>query len=400
MTTAPTDRFRFLARSAERQKTPIRAEVPEPKAADGVATLRLYDPIDSWGEWWGVSAKEFAAALDGLDDDVTTIELHINSPGGEVFEGIAIMNLLRQHRARVVATVDGLAASAASFIACGADELVMARGSELMLHDAWGICVGNASDMQQMADELGRFSDNLAEIYAAKAGGTAQEWRAVMEVETWYSAQEAVDAGLADRLDSAPASSAAKNRFDLTVFNYAGRDKAPAPRSPVAVRASGRSAQEGAGMDPAKIREALGLKADVSDEDVLATASEYQQAAARAQTGPPASPVPDGHVVVPEAKLRDLEEGARAGIAAAERLRVQDREQFLDSVRDRYAAANREAWAKEYDRDPEGTRKHFASAPVLVPTAEIGHAHQAQNSADDDLYAEMQALRGLAPQEV
>jgi ATP-dependent Clp endopeptidase proteolytic subunit ClpP len=209
-----------------------RAELPKVDVADGVATLRLYDPIDSWGEFFGTSAKEFAAALDTLPANVHEIRLHLNSPGGEVFEGIAILNALRNHDAKVVAIVDGIAASAASFIACGADELVMARNSELMIHDAWGLCVGNAADMHAMADMLDHISDNIASIYADKAGGTVEEWRAVMAGEAWYSATEAVDAGLADRVDDRKADEA-KNRFDLSIFTYAGRQAAPAPTRPV-----------------------------------------------------------------------------------------------------------------------------------------------------------------------
>jgi hypothetical protein len=78
----------------------------------------------------------------------------------------------------------------------------MAKNSEMMIHDAWGLCVGNADDMVKMAGELDHFSDNIASIYAAKAGGDVADWRAAMQAETWYSAQEAVDAGLADRVDT------------------------------------------------------------------------------------------------------------------------------------------------------------------------------------------------------
>lgn len=207
-----------------------RNEAPAVEVKDGVATLRLYDPVDSWGEFFGVSAKEFAGVLDELPDDVTEIRLHINSPGGEVFDGIAILNALRAHPARVVAIVDGLAASAASFIACGADELIMARNSELMIHDAWGLCVGNAADMLSMAEILDRLSDNIASIYLEKAGGTLADWRTAMAAESWYSADEAVEAGLADSVDKKKP--ATKNAFDLSMFNFAGRDAAPAPSQP------------------------------------------------------------------------------------------------------------------------------------------------------------------------
>lgn len=204
-----------------------RNEVPLAAVEGTVATMRLYDPVDSWGEMFGVSAKEFCTAVDDLPDGVDEIRLHINSPGGEVFDAIAILNALRAHNARVVAIVDGIAASAASFIACGADELIMARNSEMMIHDAWGICVGNAADMTSMADSLARLSDNIASVYAEKSGGDIAQWRAAMAVESWYSAEEAVTAGLADRVDKKKP--AAKNAFDLSMYTFAGRDSAPDP---------------------------------------------------------------------------------------------------------------------------------------------------------------------------
>lgn len=213
-------------------RVPIRAEQPSDTGDTKTAVFRIYDPIDSWGGEWGVSAKEFVAALDELDDDTPEIRVHINSPGGEVYEGIAILNALRNHNARVVAVVDGIAASAASFIACGADELVMARNSELMIHDAWGLCVGNAEDMRKLADDLERISNNIASIYADKAGSDVAVWRAAMADEAWYSADEAVEAGLADRVDRKKNAENAKDRFDLSIFTYAGRDAAPAPSSP------------------------------------------------------------------------------------------------------------------------------------------------------------------------
>lgn len=177
--------------------------VPAVKLDGATASLRLFDPIDSWGEWWGMSAKEFAQTLDELPSHITTIELLINSPGGDAFDGLAMVNVLRSHPAQTRAVVQGIAASAASFIACAADETVMAPNSTLMIHDAWGMCVGNADDMLSFGATLDQLSGNLADIYAAKSGKSSVDMRAAMKAETWYTAAEAVAAGLANSLGAA-----------------------------------------------------------------------------------------------------------------------------------------------------------------------------------------------------
>jgi ATP-dependent protease ClpP protease subunit len=199
---AKTDTFRFRARLPRNGegKRP-HAEVAT-RTEGAVARIHLYDVIDSWGGYWGISAEEFVEALDTIDDGVTELRIHINSPGGEVYEAIAIANALRNHPARVVAVVDGLAASAASYIAATADELVMGDDTELMIHDPWAVAVGDAAGFREFASHLDRIGNNLATAYARKAGGTTEEWRAVMIDEQWYSAQETVDAGLADRVGS------------------------------------------------------------------------------------------------------------------------------------------------------------------------------------------------------
>lgn len=226
----PSSLYRF--RGSVMPEAGVRASVLSAESNGGVVTLRLYDPIDSWGGDWGVSAKEFAVALAAVPRDTTEIRLHINSPGGEVFEAVAILNQLRAHPAKVVAVVDGLAASAASFLATGADETIMGQNTQLMIHDAWGLCIGNAGDMRGLADLLDRLSNDIADIYGAKAGGTTEDWRTAMIAESWYSADEAVAAGLADSVaGDEPQPSAA---FDLSTFKFAGRAEAPGPLTPVA----------------------------------------------------------------------------------------------------------------------------------------------------------------------
>ncbi|MGA5435471.1 head maturation protease, ClpP-related [Streptomyces cellulosae] len=159
-----------------------------------VATVNLYDEIGLWG----VTASSFIDDLHGVS--AQRIDLHISSPGGDVFDGLAILNALRQHPATVNVVVEGLAASAASFIAMAGDTVHIAPQAMFMLHDASGVCFGNERDMREMADLLDKASDNIAAVYAQRAGGTVEDWRAVMRAETWYTDQEAVDAGLADAI--------------------------------------------------------------------------------------------------------------------------------------------------------------------------------------------------------
>jgi ATP-dependent protease ClpP protease subunit len=194
------------------------------------AVIDIYDEIG----YWGVTAADFVTELRAIT--ATNVDLHINSPGGDVYDGLAIYNALIDHPATVTATVDALAASAASFIAQAADRIVMGRNAEMMIHDAWGMCVGNAGDMVEMAAMLDKVSDNIASIYSVRAGnGTTAAWRKRMAGEPWYSAQEAVDIGLADEVAKTEkrrgtAEPAAK--WDLSVFAHSCRADAPAPDIP------------------------------------------------------------------------------------------------------------------------------------------------------------------------
>jgi ATP-dependent protease ClpP protease subunit len=194
------------------------------------AEVWIYDEIG----YWGTRAADFARELSQLD--VSKIHLHINSPGGSVFDGVAIHNLLRTHRATVEVTVDGIAASIASVIAMAGDTVTMGRGTEMMIHNPSGLVLGQATDMREMADLLDKLAVDLAGFYADRAGGSVDYWLGLMAAETWYSAQEAVDAGLADAViaGSAPAkkdTGAAEDRgdWDLSAYRYAGRERAPGP---------------------------------------------------------------------------------------------------------------------------------------------------------------------------
>ncbi len=187
------------------------------------ADVFIYEAI---GGWWGVEASQFIREIKALD--VKKINLHLNSPGGDVFDGVAIYNALRSHKAEIHAIVDSLAASAASFIAMSGDKITMRNGSMMMIHDALSLTYGNEEDHISQAELLSKISNNIAEIYAKRAGGTAASWRDVMKAEAWYTASEAVEEGLADEVEGEGESPT--NRWDLSVFNFAGRDNAPSPK--------------------------------------------------------------------------------------------------------------------------------------------------------------------------
>jgi len=160
--------------------------------------ILIYEEIG----FWGIAADEFVAELNKIA--TKNIKLRLNSPGGGVFDSIAIYNALVAHDASVHVQVDALAASGASIIAMAGDTITMMVGSQMMIHDALGVEIGNAKAMREMATFLDAQSNNIASVYAAKAGGDATEWRALMLKETWMMAQEAVDAGLADEIYSKP----------------------------------------------------------------------------------------------------------------------------------------------------------------------------------------------------
>lgn len=169
------------------------------QSTEDTTDVYIYQEID-W--FWGISADDFIQEL----NEVTTpnINLRLNSPGGEVFDAIAIYNALVSHPANVTVYVDSLAASAASLIAMCGDKIVMMVGSQMMIHDAMGISIGNAAELRDYADWMDKQSDNMASIYASRAGGEASEWRDRMIAETWLFADEAVEIGLADEVFSKP----------------------------------------------------------------------------------------------------------------------------------------------------------------------------------------------------
>lgn len=162
------------------------------------AEVYLYDDIG----WTGVTAADFVGEFRAIG--AQPIDLHINSGGGDVFDGVAIFNAIQAHPAPVTVYIDGIAASAASFIAMAGDKVIIAKHATMMIHDAQGGCLGDEAAMTEMAALLGKASNNIAGIYAGRSGTDVDGWRDAMRSTAWYSAQEAVDAGLADEVAAVP----------------------------------------------------------------------------------------------------------------------------------------------------------------------------------------------------
>jgi ATP-dependent protease ClpP protease subunit len=163
-------------------------------AATDRTKLYVYDVIGGWD----LDASEFVQAVHAIQSPA--IDMHVNSPGGFVFDAVAMFEAVKSHPATVHTHVDGLAASAASFLAMAGDTVDIAKGGRMMIHDALGVGIGNAAHMREYADLLDAISGDISGYYADRAGGTPKSWRTAMLAETWYSASEAVDAGLADQV--------------------------------------------------------------------------------------------------------------------------------------------------------------------------------------------------------
>ncbi|MGG4691342.1 ClpP-like prohead protease/major capsid protein fusion protein [Proteus mirabilis] len=173
------------------QKSWFRMQAKEDQTAD----IYIYDEIGGWG----ISARRFTEDLISLGN-LSHINLHIHSPGGEVFDGIAIYNQLKNHSATITVYIDGLAASMASVIAMVGDTVIMPKNAMMMIHKPWGVSWGDANDMREYADLLDKLENVLIPAYVAKTGKTTEEITAMLEQETWLDGDECVEQGFADKV--------------------------------------------------------------------------------------------------------------------------------------------------------------------------------------------------------
>ena len=163
------------------------------------AEIIIYAPIGQsfWEE--SVSAKDFSDQLNKLEPTVNEISVRINSPGGDVFDGIAIYNRLKQHKAKKTIYIDGLAASIASIIALAGDDIIIGEGALYMIHLPWTIAWGNRMDFDNVTNRLMDVEEQLINIYAKKTKLGKSEIRAMLEAETWMDADQAIEKGFVDK---------------------------------------------------------------------------------------------------------------------------------------------------------------------------------------------------------
>lgn len=210
------------------------------KVAQKNAELLLYGDISD-ASWWGdeVTPKQFKADLDALGD-VTELDIYINSGGGDVFAGFAIYNMLKRHAAKKTMHVDGLAASIASVIAMAGDKIIMPENAMMMIHDAWAIAAGNKAKLRKIADDLEKADGSIIGIYAARTGMPESDIAAKMDAETWFTAAEAVEAGLADEIEAGKKLAASIDgeflslngqKFDLSRYKNTETPRQIAPKS-------------------------------------------------------------------------------------------------------------------------------------------------------------------------
>ena len=354
-----------------------------------------------------VQASRVVAELAEVRGDVL---VRINSYGGDIYEGLAIMNALRSHDGEVTARVEGVAASAASIVAIGgADRVEMTTGAELMVHLPWVDAPGNPDELRKTADDLDRTARSLADLYAEKAGGEPDVWLDMMRAETWFSAQEAVDAGVADavvdvRAGKSPVLSGASRKR----FAFAGRSEAPTPKileeekMTFTNEVAKRLGLSVADVDEATVLEALeetlAEQADTDDvepEDDQGAGDADEEQAEPDQADADAAVEVDGDeepaefaeepaedpdeaetVTLDLETYRELQAAAKAGWEAAEAEKQRHLEGEVDQwIKDgRISAALRGRAVKAIKADAASARALYGSNPKgTIPRAEVGY---------------------------
>lgn len=165
---------------------------------DNTGELTLYGEIAN-ETWWGdeITPKEFKADLDALGD-INTLNIYINSPGGDVFAGQAIHSMLKRHKAHKNVYIDGLAASIASVVVMAGDTIFMPKNAMMMIHNPWTWGIGNAAEFRKLAEDLDKVRESLIAAYEGRSALTRDEIIEIMDSETWLTADECLEYGFCD----------------------------------------------------------------------------------------------------------------------------------------------------------------------------------------------------------
>lgn len=214
-----TNKFEKIMANYSRPRKWFTVNAENPEATPEVL---IYDMIgaDFWGE--GINPKAFKKEIDAVAAKHDSLTLRINSPGGFVHDGFAIYNALTQSGLRITTYVDGLAASAAAFIAMAGDEILIPPSAEIMIHDAWGFIMGTAEDMSKEATHLQSLTKMIADIFVKKTGNTIEVVADLMKSETWMDGEKAVSLGFATELLAE--SKIAACSFDIDLFENMPED--------------------------------------------------------------------------------------------------------------------------------------------------------------------------------
>jgi ATP-dependent Clp protease protease subunit len=230
-------------------------------------TLYLYDEIS----WWGIQAEQFVKDLGMIT--AGTIHLRFNTPGGSVFDGMSIYNAIKQHKAKVVGHVDGLAASISSVILMACDEVRMGEGGFIMIHEPWSLVVGSSEDMRKEADLLDKVEDTIIGTYENRCKKKREDIKEMMKAETWMNATDAMENGFCDCMDEADEDEDDKKKkkknailFDLSAFANVPDSLKEAKPAPTIREAEKALRDVGFSQKQAKIILADGFKDDESDQ--------------------------------------------------------------------------------------------------------------------------------------
>lgn len=358
--------------------------------------ILIYDIIGQ-GDSTAHSVRKQLSAMTGK------VTVRISSPGGDAYQGVAIMNTLRNYPGHVTTIVDGVAASAASYIAIGgADTALMAPNSELMIHEAFRAANGNATQLEKMAADLNRISANIASIYAEKAGGTVDQWRSLMREETWFSAHEAVDAGLADGLANQEAPTAHADNIAYAMahnYRYASRENAPAPKIPttrkerkmgffdnlVRNEEQPQSSPTPGSFTTEQWTELTGLLKlepetatadDVLDtiKEIINEAKQLSESNQEEATMNFLNKAVDAPITIDRRVWNEMQDAIHRGVTARDQDNRLTAEQVVNqAVRiGKVSATQREDWIKSYLNDPESTVRAM-NRRQEIPRVEVGH---------------------------